>query len=346
MPAFPSTNIFTICRALSGCHKLRELHLGYSYSGQSTPAALNALEQLSRALQQLTQLVVLRLDGLFEYPHLGMDQLFRHLPSSLEVVEVCGCHPASRLVSTLPVAATSLQHLTAMKSLKLPDDTRVSTSSSNQGNPLTQLTALTKLHCMAALLSDGAPLLELPNLVQLVAGQAHPDHLDTLRSKTALRSLGVVLSPSQHEAQAATLAQLTQLVGLGAMTVDPDEDCMCAPEDIDEAGGEEEMLEAAGEAWGTSLASLTGLHSLITEPRVLKHLDLAPHTALTILHIDLLRCDAWYGQDELEELLLGLAPARGRIECVTLEGAGSFDEAGCCEALDAALGGDVMFACK
>jgi hypothetical protein len=352
VPAFPSTHIFTICRALSGCHHLRELHLGYSHSTQVTPTPWDTLDLLPAALQQLTQLTSLKLDGgYFDYYEVDfvdicLDDIFKRLPSSLVVFELGDIRGGRRDFNAHP---DTLQHLGALQKLALPYSITIH-GSGDAPNPLAQLTAVTSLSCEGAMLPPGEALLALPNLEELLAGQAEVHHLEGVCSRTALRSLGLSLSPSQYLPQTAALAQLTQLTALKMVCVDRVGDVLAAgadPEQEEEEDEEEDAVLAQDilDHWAITITFFKDLRSLSAEPVVLEQVDLTALTSLTHLEVNLHSCADWYPQPRLEALLRRLVRVHGmrHLNTVLLKGMFSFDKEGCAAALAAAFGNDTSF---
>jgi hypothetical protein len=362
LPAFPGTPVFTVCKALSACPHLQELRLANSYSGATAPSSLSTFMKLPAALQQLTQLTRLELEGgMFQYngqiAAQGVDGLFRALPSSLVKLKVhdkCqGCTtPAVHLCTS------SLQHLVCLRDLELPQDTCVtdhgacddsrgdtsrgtintcSGGGASSSSPLGGLTALTALECATALRVTGSPLLALPNLVELWAGEAEPHLLEALPGKSALRLLAFVMCLPQHQEQAAAVAQMTQLTAL--VLIGPDVDGDLPEEWLDVEGEVDELLvKGAMEEWGCILSTLTGLRRLVLEPPMLQEVDLAALTSLTHLSVELRYCQPLHTQERMQELLNSLAPARGRVQHVTLVGLPASLHDGCRAAVPAALG--------
>jgi hypothetical protein len=215
-------------------------------------------------------------------------------------------------------------------------------------DPLTALTALTCLTCAPALQQAGAPLLVLPNLLELRVGAAMPHLLEVLASKPALRYLSCTLSPCCYAQQAAALVQLTQLTGLAVSDYEVEGDILehqaeWPPQVIDD---EEELMAAAEEEWGAALSTLTGLHKLRAEPFVLQAVDLGALTALTWLGIDC-RMTEWLleGTPPADKLLTGLAPLKGQVQVVAVLGVEQEQQEACCAAVAAAVGGDVKVEC-
>jgi hypothetical protein len=63
VPVLGGTPMPTICKTLSACPQLRELHLDNNFGGVYTTASWSVMMELPAALQQLTQLTWLRLEG-------------------------------------------------------------------------------------------------------------------------------------------------------------------------------------------------------------------------------------------------------------------------------------------
>jgi hypothetical protein len=336
LPAVPGTSMVTLCRALTGCSQLRALHLANSYSGQSNKCSWQTCLKLPAALEQLTQLTSLRLEGgLFRYldsMRQSVDHILQRLPGSLVVLEVRGDYPDWE-PAIVSLRTSSLQHLVSLRRLTLPDDTTVMCGSSESSNPLTGLTALTYLKCSRSTTTRGAPLLAPPNLVDLRAGDALPDPLETVSRKAALRSLTIILSPYIHRSLAQPLKQLTRLTRLSVYAEDEDSDS-----DDDAEEEEQSRAHQAAAEWGRALASLTGLHWLRVEPLLLSNMDISPLTALTRLTIHSTRDRSWHTQNQMATLLCSLAPARGRLQAVQLLGLPAGLQEGCREAAAAALG--------
>jgi hypothetical protein len=246
LPALPGTHIPTMCTMLSACHQLRELHLGNSYSGQTTTTTWQDVMQLPAVLQQLSQLTSLRLkSGMFlaegtpKKP--DINNLVESLPSRLEVLEIDGDKLGRARPSKVHLQATSLQHLVCLRQLTLPDnmfvseddDSSISDSRNNSvgsstagcdrggassSGPLAGLTALTYLVCYSAMRWDSAtPLLALPHLASLKAGKICPSHLGALSSMSGLRFLTINLAPGVHQGVAGAVEQLTQLTQLAVL---------------------------------------------------------------------------------------------------------------------------------
>jgi hypothetical protein len=372
LPVFGSTPIFTLCRALSGCHRLRDLCLDNSWSGQTTRSSEAALSQLPAALGQLTKLTYLALDGdLFDryYPEgpVDINSLVASLPRCLEHLCLPYTTSSGDHMRPITIHATSLQHLVALQRLVLPEPTEVTTgtdsssSSSSSGsdgggggasgpgssgsshNPLAALTSLRFLTCATALQREGAPLLALPNLVELRAAAALPQHLEGLASRTALRYLACVLNPCCYTQQAAALTQLTQLTGLAVLYDGVEDDTLLFEEQWPPQGIEDEevLLEAAEEAWGAALSTLTGLHRLRVEPRLLEEMNLAALTALTSIGVDYRDTESetlLAAPHRLHQVLARLAPLQGQLQKVTLLGLQQEQEEGCRAAVAAAVG--------
>jgi hypothetical protein len=349
VPVLPGTPIFTICRALSGCHQLQALALDNSYSGQTTKTSWSALMALPAALQQLTQLTWLRLDGgIFhyhgEFPEKGVDGLFKALPSSLVILEL-GSQYQGFEGATVNLCTSSLQHLVALEKLVLPHDTCITdsgitssggSSSAPKSDPLAGLTALTYLKCYNALQDTGAPLLALPNLATLSAVPASAAHLDTLSRLSGLRVLDASLDVREYREQAEALEALTQLTALAALVQDPDgfsdEEWLDDGEEVEDV-----MLEAAA-GWGRALSSLPRLCMLYVEPVVLQEMTWAALTALTCLRIDCKDSQEWHDQEQLDLLLGSLTPMRGRLQQVRVLYLPDELQVGCEAALVGALG--------
>jgi hypothetical protein len=369
MPVFGSTPIHSVTRALSGCHQLRRLRLLDSCNGRSQSSA-EALRELPAGLQALTQLTYLRLHGGLFW-HNGtteavLDGIVESLPSSLVEIEVDdydrpytgrACHLSSR----------SLGHLRALQKLTLPNyicvtsstdgssdsiDGATSSSSSSSSRRaaagdcthLAQLKALTYLACGTALMQKGAPLLALPNLVELGAGPAEPEVLEKLSGKTALRSLGCFISPSHHVAQAIALEQLTQLRELGVIIHDVQEDLL---HDAAAEGVGPVALEAiAALRLGVALSTMTGLRQLRLESGLLERVIMHRLTALTSIWVDV-RCARDYPGDPygLSRTMLQLTPLRGRLQEVGFVSLPLGLKVVCCNLVAAAVGDhvDVQF---
>jgi hypothetical protein len=164
------------------------------------------------------------------------------------------------------ILTDSLGHLVSLKQLSLPGVLQV--TSSSHGDPLARLTALTKLEYPAALAATGAPLLALPNLVELRAGVAQPMLMQNLASKPLLRSLTCALNGDNaveaDSAQACAgavqaLTQLTHLQLQGPLAL-------------------EEWLAMDVGGFAAALSNLKGLYSLGVQVELLAwvHRDLPP----------------------------------------------------------------------
>jgi hypothetical protein len=381
LPVFGSTSIFTICRALSACHQLRRLYLGDSNSGQATRSYGAVLGMLPAALRQLTQLTGLVLEGaLFQYSGMGaaadLSSIVEALPESLVSLDV-SAYDEERGALTAHLHTSSLQHLTALQELELPDHTRVSTStgsSSGRGNssdsssssssssgiagaassgsggagssrsrdhnPLAQLTAVTYLVCGTALQRYGAPLLALPNLVELRATDAEPALLETLVGRTALRCLGCTLSPLRHVSQAAALQQLTQLTELAALLGGVDQNLVLDLGQGVVAPMDPALLLMMSEGrLAAAVSAMTGLRKLRLEPLLWEKVDLGVLTALTSIGLDFRDTEEW--QVDLPgvlEVLARLAPLRGQLQEVMVLGLIQDQEEACCTVLSAVVG--------
>jgi hypothetical protein len=206
---------------------------------------------------------------------------------------------------------------------------------------LAQLTALTYLACGTALMEEGAPLLALPNLVELGAGPAEPEVLEKLSAKTALRTLGCFISPSHHAAQAAALAQLTQLSELGVAIHDVQEDPIhdaAEGEDLDHVA----LAAEAAAGLGAALSTMTRLRALRLDSGLLVRVNLRPLTALTRICIDFRRAVAYPGDPYgLSRTMLQLTPLRGRLQEVEVLRLPPVLEAQCCNLVAAAVGDGV-----
>jgi hypothetical protein len=190
--------------------------------------------------------------------------------------------------------------------------------------------------------SKGAPLLALPNLVELRAGQAEVVHLASLSRLSTLRLLDVTLHVREHREQAEALEMLTQLTALAVLAQEPDDvqDAEWLEHVVDV---EEVTLEAAAD-WARTLCTLTGLCLLYVEPLVLLEMDLTALTALTCLAVDCKFSKRWHIQKHMEALLTGLAPMRGQLQEVRVLCVPSELEEVCEAAVGAALGDvDVEF---
>jgi hypothetical protein len=322
VPALGGTPIPAICRTLSVCPQLRELHLDNSFSSRYITSSWPSDMELPATLQQLTQLTCLRLAGsLFKYnsqyfgSH-GPDDLFRSLPSSLVVLEVDSYTPRGT-VRHMDMSSSSLQHLVSLKQLALPehisrfDRDAVGDGPGGGPNHLTVLTALTHLVFEDAVSCAGRSLLAAPNLVKVEAEEADAEYLHVLAAKPALRSLHVRLDIHSSLDTAPALQQLTQLTGLGLVTgKEPIWDFEEPFEDIDE--------EVALREWGGALSSLTGLRWLGVQHELLEQVDLTALTALTSLRVT---CDtpSTCGSGVLS-VLRGLSPAHGQLLEVELAG--------------------------
>lgn len=251
---------------------------------------------LAAALQQLTQLTTLHLNfGTFEcgfgdeeMAKVDVNHLFQALPSSLAVLNM-GCRYSDPRGSRPNLHTTSLRHLVSLQHLTLPHV--VVTSSGDAGADLAPLTALTYLEKTRALEPAGRALLAAPNLVSVDAGWCGAAGLQDLAGSRTLRSLFCAMGPRVTDAEAAALAQLTQLTHLGFLVDD----------------GDRRMPPADTLTWLTALSSLTGLRSLKVEPEVLDQLDLRPLTALTKLAIDMYWSQ--YSQEELRDRVCRLHAA-------------------------------------
>jgi hypothetical protein len=359
LPAFPGTPLPTICRAVSGCRHLRDLHLGNCYSNQTIKSSWRTHAKLAAALQQLTQLTSLKLEGgLFHYCDVRMhsiDIILTSLPSTLEVLQIEGHYPGP-WVPHVQCSTSSLQHLVALRHLTLPDYTHISSSSSSSsnvrggsedggqedsGDPLAALTALTYLDCFSAVKYQDAPLLALPNLVELRAGVAMPCHLETLANRAALRNLTVWLDPHLHSHMqtADALEQLTNITALSLYVQDELPD-MGLPHDIAEAAqlAAVALLAEAAAGLGRAVATLTGLRQLRLQPLILSMVDLSSLTALTRLDVAGLWREEWDNQEQVTALLQCLAPARGQLQALQLLGLFTGLQEGCRAAVAAVLG--------
>jgi hypothetical protein len=179
-------------------------------------------------------------------------------------------------------------------------------------NHLADLTTLTHLSCGSALQPRGAPLLEIPNLAELRAGHAHPQQMELLKGRPALRSLGCIFSLPNAPDQARALEQVTQITGLG-LVLQPE-----CEEDVAVramAGlGRLPPAEAAAERVGAALSTMTGLQRLRLEPEQLRLVDLSPLTALSAVAVMIRHGDRF---EEGEAMAVAhLAPVRHRLRDV------------------------------
>jgi hypothetical protein len=190
------------------------------------------------------------------------------------------------------------------------------------------------------MLARGEALLALPNLVELIAGQAELHHLEAVCSRTALQSFGLSLSPFKHEEQCASLVQLTQLTALRVVCMTEVEGDLLAPEDA-EFEDWTRLGQAAGRTWAATVSALTGLRSLSAEPVLLELVNLAALTALTGLTVNLRHSFDWYPQYKLDAVLRGLV--RGNLRTVSLQGTHFYSKDDCQAALADALSDDIGF---
>jgi hypothetical protein len=312
VPPLGNTLLPTITQALSGCRQLRCLQLDYSYGGEDIRASRSVLDRMATALQQLTQLTSLKLDAALDlyYPHRvhqNLGGLFQCLPSSLVVLEVGRCpKQETYTASNWEISTDNLQHLVSLQQLCLPDNMLV--TSSSEGNPLAQLTALTRLQYGCAMLARGEALLALPNLVELVAGWAQPRCLDTLASsKPTLRALTCCLDKAHVLNGAATVADLTQLTHLSLSSGHTPHDSSWGPSE--------------GELLGGALSFLVGLRSLSVRAEVLQQVDVACLTALSRLEVHMPAVmDRQSDLESIREAVTGLVTAHGRLQQVVLVG--------------------------
>jgi hypothetical protein len=294
--------------------------------------------------------------------HVSVDSFVAALPKSLQQLVFIdkGARSKGRVIQ---FHTSSLQHLSALEVALLPDHTCVtgsthnsSGSSSSSGsamhghgtgsspNSLAALTALTLLTCGTALRRDGCPLLAAPNLVELKAGAAMPQHLEGLADKKSLRYLSCILSPCCYTQQAAALTKLTQLTGLAVSCYDVDDDVLKMEAQWPPAFNEDhedqelrgsDLMEAAEEEWGAALSGLTGLQKLRVEPKLFWEIDLGALTALTRIGVDYRSSgESWAAP----QLLAELAPLRGRVQKVALLGLQEHQEEDCRAAVVAAVG--------
>jgi hypothetical protein len=306
VPALGNTLPSTITQALSGCRQLRCLQLDYSYGGEDIHASGSVPQQMAAALQQLTQLTSLKLAGwLALYPHhnnlVSLDGLFSCLPSSLVTFSLGSC-PKVPPGYTWSILTGSMGHLVCLQQLSLPGELQV--TSSTQGHPLAQLTALTRLHYPSALSASGVALLALPNLVELQAGTAKPALVETLALEPQLRSLTCTLDGTAQACGDAVegLTQLTHLRLRGPLSLS--------------SWGNTEFGNFAA-----ALYSMTGLRSLALRVELLSwvHLHLPP--AVTRLEVDASRVDGTSNGALVGKTLLGMAAADDRLlEQVVLVG--------------------------
>jgi hypothetical protein len=128
LPSLPGTPISTLCGMLPGCHQLRELRLCNSYSSATTTTTWQNVMELAAALQQMTQLTLLRMEeGLLQYAGRLEDHdisdLVENLPGSLQVLQINGKTGGDR--PYMQLCTSSLRHLVCLQAVVLPDDTCV-----------------------------------------------------------------------------------------------------------------------------------------------------------------------------------------------------------------------------
>jgi hypothetical protein len=202
------------------------------------------------------------------------------------------------------VQTANLEHLVNLKALKLPSDVHVRRSESSSA-PL--LPSLVSLQWTQALTKCGGALLPLPSLQRLIAGYADAPRLAALAGMPALRTLSCHPVLDGDGMQSATaLAQLTQLTHLIA-PVRPGDG----------------LVPAAVSNWAAALSYLQGLHTLTLQAGFLELFDVSGLPVLKRFVVDVRRqMSTWFHTNsDPVQLLLRLAPARGRLQQVVLQGA-------------------------
>jgi hypothetical protein len=332
LPALGGTHPAIINMGLSACQQLRQLRLDYSCG-----AGLNApddylREDVCTALRQLTHLtsLALELDGFDPEPDMEtvhpeqLDDFFLSLPISLVTLEVT--FGDTDLDSPwYAIAPCSLQHLTALQQLDVPQSMHF--GDSDAGNVLAPLTALTYLAYAGAMVEEDQALLALPNLSVVWTYYSELHLLTGLEAMTALRTLHCMVHLDHGPAASGAMAQLTSLTQLDLWVVEIHHCDL--PSDLD--------VEVVA-TWGAALSSLTRLQSLVAEPEVLEQVNITALTALTQLEVTAGGRRQPYSQQELEQLLQRLAPVRGRLQVVKLVGLPPSQKQSCRAAVVAALG--------
>jgi hypothetical protein len=249
-----------------------------------------------------------------------MDAFFARLPPSLQQLELA-FHQNPAEQREFYVKSCNLEHLVNLRSLELPANLHV-TKSDNSGGPL--LPSLMVLDYMQALTKSGGALLPLPRLEGIKAGWADAARLWELARMPSLKGLSchAVLAGDGSDS-AAALAQLTQVTHLVAPVVAGDG-----------------VVPAAVTHWAAALSSLKGLRSLTLQAELLELVDISCFPVLNRIVVDVRRqLSTWYPTaTSTEQLLLRLAPARGRLQGVMLQGVAAEYKLAYCRAVFHALG--------
>jgi hypothetical protein len=218
------------------------------------------------------------------------------------------------------IQTSSIQHLVALRQLALPVGMHV--RASRTGKPLAALTALTLLEYNRAVTSGNYRLLALPNLVEIRTDYAELHFLPGLSSLTALRALECSVAQRDRHGGAVCLRRLTALTKLAVQFMEPASRLM--PDKV--------------AVWAQALSHLRDLGSLAVEPAMLEQLDINALASLTALEVTSGWHKSPYSNERLQQVLLGLAPARGRLRVVALRGLPASQLGLCRAAVAAALG--------